>query len=257
MVINFNKVRDNDYFAKGFTLKKPLTLHIFALGEGRNGEMFDYGWIVDSKTHERVWEMDYYETEHAGGARKNRSFDGTITLQAGSYVAYYVSDGSHSYRRWNSGRPYYENKWGMQISVLDDNFQEGDVAEYKEENDKSILVNINKVGDYDKARARFKLEKDQKVHIYAIGEGNYNEMYDYAWIENRNTGRVVWEMTYRKTERAGGAKKNRLFDGDIVLEAGEYEVFYQSDDSHSFGDWNDSPPKDPMHWGITIKSVEE
>jgi hypothetical protein len=81
-------------------------------------------------------------------------------------------------------------------------------------------------------------------------------MYDYAWIENSRTGRIVWEMTYRKTERAGGARKNRMFDDSIFLEAGEYEVFYESDDSHSFVDWNDSPPHDPVHWGVTITRIE-
>jgi hypothetical protein len=257
MVINFDKVRDNDYRSEGFTLKKPLTLHIFALGEGRDGEMFDYGWIVNGKTHERVWQMDYYDTEHAGGAQKNRMFDDTINLEAGNYVAYYVSDGSHSYRRWNAGRPFYEEKWGMQINVLDDNYKEGDVSAYNEDEDSSVLVHINKVGDYDRARASFTLSKDQKVHIYAIGEGSQNEMYDYAWIENSKTGRTVWEMTYRKTERAGGAKKNRLFDDDIFLEAGHYDVFYKTDDSHSFGDWNASPPNDPINWGITIKTTEQ
>ena len=63
-------------------------------------------------------------------------------------------------------------------------------------------------------------------------------MVDYGWIEDAKSGRRVWEMTYRMTEHAGGAKKNRRFDGVIRLPAGEYVLRYETDGSHSFGDWN-------------------
>lgn len=257
VIVKFDRVGDQEYLSKGFTLKKPLTLHIYALGEGRDGDMYDYGWVVDLKTRKKVWTMKYRNTENAGGSKKNRFFDGTITLEPGNYMAHYVTDGSHSFRRWNSGRPYDEDSWGMRISVLDENYSEGDVVAYNEADDKSILVRITRVGDYDRVKARFELDKDQDIHIYAIGEGMGNEMYDYAWIENSRNGRVVWEMSYRQTERAGGARKNRMFDDNIYLEAGEYEVFYETDDSHSYADWNDSPPNDPVNWGITISRVDK
>jgi hypothetical protein len=257
LIVNFSRVRDKEYLADGFTLNKPLKLHIYALGEGSDGEMYDYGWIIDVKTRKRVWEMEFNQTDRAGGASKNRIFDGLIQLEPGNYQAYYVTDGSHSYRRWNASHPYDEESWGMRISVWDENYQPEDVADYDEENDESVLVRINKVGDYDRARAKFTLEEKQQVHIYAIGEGLRNKMYDYAWIEEVHTGRVVWEMTYRYTEKAGGARKNRLFDGVIFLEAGEYEVLYKTDDSHSFSGWNDRPPDDPVNWGITITRVDQ
>jgi hypothetical protein len=77
-------------------------------------------------------------------------------------------------------------------------------------------------------------------------------MYDYGWIENAETGETVWEMTYRKTTHAGGASKNRIFDGAIRLPAGRYELRYESDGSHAYGDWNADPPDDPEGWGITV-----
>ncbi len=257
VIVEIDRVGDSDYRSKGFSLKRELSLNIYALGEGRDGEMYDYGWIVDANTREKIWEMEYYDTENAGGAEKNRLVDTQFLLAAGNYIAYYVTDGSHSYSEWNSGQPYDPKRWGITISVLDDNFTEGDVTDYDESDDESVLVRITRIGDDDRARSGFSIEKDQKVHIYAIGEGRGNEMFDYAWVENAQTGRIVWEMTYRKTERAGGASKNRLFDGNIFLEAGEYNVFYKSDDSHSFADWNESPPHDPINWGITITKLEK
>ena len=53
------------------------TSGIYALGEGIGGDMVDYGWIERCEERRRVWEMTYRATEHAGGAKKNRRFDGS------------------------------------------------------------------------------------------------------------------------------------------------------------------------------------
>jgi hypothetical protein len=251
-IIEFTRIRDEEYISEGFTLKKPLNLHVYALGEGRDDDMFDYGWIVNAKTHEKIWKMDYDLTVHAGGASKNRLYDEIINFEPGNYIAYYVTDDSHSYHSWNDSAPINSKMWGMTIAVADDSYRDGDVVAYVEEEDESVLVKLTRVGDHDRRRGKFVLTDDQDVHVYSIGEGTRGEMYDYAWIEDAKTGRVVWEMTYHKTERAGGARKNRLFNDVVELPAGEYYVIYETDDSHSFGDWNATPPHDPINYGITI-----
>ena len=81
-------------------------------------------------------------------------------------------------------------------------------------------------------------------------------MSDYGWIENRNTGDVVWEMTYRKTKHAGGAEKNREVNQVILLDKGEYVAFFASDDSHSLNNWNADPPTVPSYWGLHITRLE-
>ncbi len=96
------------------------------------------------------------------------------------------------------------------------------------------------------------MARDGVVRIYALGEADDDEMADYGWIEDAKSRRKVWEMTYRVTEPAGGAQKNRRFDGTIPLPAGDYVLHYVTDGSHAFGDWNANPPDDPMSWGITI-----
>jgi hypothetical protein len=64
-----------------------------------------------------------------------------------------------------------------------------------------------RVGDDERKRKSFTLDKDSEVRIYAIGEGRDHEMYDYGWIEDAKSGKAVWEMTYHMTEDAGGAGK--------------------------------------------------
>jgi hypothetical protein len=184
-------------------------------------------------------------------------FDGIVRMEPGNYMVYYITDGSHSYRDWNQSPPYDQKNWGLSIFVLDDTYQDGDVVPYEPGEDASILAQIVRIHDNARKKSHFSLESDGYVQIYAIGEGSGGDMYDYAWVEDSNTGRVVWEMTYRKTDRAGGAKKNRLFDDRVHLEAGDYTVYYESDDSHSFNDWNARPPRDPFNWGVTISRVED
>ncbi|MEZ4766598.1 MAG: hypothetical protein R3C26_26425 [Calditrichia bacterium] len=54
----------------------------------------------------------------------------------------------------------------------------------------------------------------------------------------------------------GGARKNREFNDTVFLRAGDYVLHYESDDSHSFRDWNSAPPRDPVNYGVTIYKIE-
>lgn len=257
ILYSFSKLRDNDFKSQGFTVKKPLDLRIYAIGEGRDGDMFDYAWIVDANTQKKVWEMDYYDTEHAGGSQKNRLIDQTVSFEKGDYIAYYATDGSHSYSDWNESPPYDPDHWGLTILATNDNFSRNDISDYQEKENKNILVRIDKVRDNEYTHKKFKLDRDSELRIYSIGEGMRGDMYDYGWIEDANTRRVVWEMSYRRTDYAGGARKNRVSDDTIMLPKGEYEVFYETDDSHSFNDWNDTPPWNILNWGISVYLVKE
>jgi hypothetical protein len=129
------------------------------------------------------------------------------------------------------------------------------VSVYDEAADESVLVRLTEMGNNAYERERFELKKRSKVSIYALGEGTRGRMYDYAWIED-SEGDVVWEMSYRMTDHAGGAKKNRVYDDTIELDAGRYVVYYESDGSHSFKRWNASPPADGFNWGVTVRLAE-
>lgn len=254
VVVDLVKVGDDEYLREGFTVKKDMDLRVYALGEGKDGRMYDYGWIIDANTRDRVWEMDYDDTEHAGGGDKNRVVDEVVHFEKGDYIVHYATDGSHSYPHWNTTPPMDRNRWG--ITVLGTKgFKRSDVAEYTEEEDGNFLVRLTGVRDDEYLHETFTLDKETKVHIYALGEGVDGRMYDYGWIEDAATGRVVWEMTYRKTRHAGGASKNRMFSDNIVLEKGTYKVYYETDDSHSFRDWNADRPYEPENWGIAVRLV--
>jgi hypothetical protein len=251
-IVALTNVGNDAVKKKGFTLTRPLDIRIYALGEGRSGRMFDYGWITSGDSRKRVWTMEYGATEAAGGDSKNRLVDTTIHLDKGNYVVHYISDDSHSAEEWNAAAPPDGRRWGITVLAAKGALDRSAVEAYDDKRDPSILAELTERRDDDQAQKTFSLDRESDVRIYALGEGTGGEMVDYGWIEDTGSGRRVWEMTYRVTEHAGGATKNRRFDGVIRLPAGRYVVRYKTDGSHSFGDWNAAPPDDPEAWGITI-----
>ncbi len=254
IIVQCNKLRDNEFISKQLICKEDAKVRVYAVGEGKRRMMHDYSWIVNTKTHEKVWEMTYYNTEHAGGGIKNRIHDGIVSLPKGNYVVYAITDDNHSYWEWNDAPPYDPENWGIKILAVED--YNGSAIEVTEKRDVGAIVQLVKAGDSERERRNFIQSKDGDVRIYALGEGTKGRMYDYGWIEDAETNRTIWEMEYDETEYAGGNIKNRFFEGIIFLKKGEYNVYYRSDDSHSYTEWNSSPPNDPASWGISIYTAE-
>lgn len=257
-VVEIIGVRDDVLESEGFSVSKDTEVRILCLGEeSYNDGMADYGWIVDAATREMVWSMKRYQTEHAGGAGKNRRAEEVITLPKGDYLAYYTTDGSHSYNDWNADRPQEENRWGLTIWATNEgdlkNFTAFNAEEYKA---KSIIAEIVMVSDSEYYDEQFTLSKPTKVTVIAIGEGSDGDMNDYGWIKNTDSGRLEWTMDYRDTDHAGGARKNRMVTTTLTLPAGEYKLYYETDGSHSFRRWNADPPRDQEGYGIRVMKAE-
>jgi hypothetical protein len=264
-IIDLTRARDDDLLEKGFRLARETEVQVYAIGEWNDGadEFADAGSIIDARNGKVVWEMTERNTHAAGGAEKNRMFDGTVRLGPGEYIARFETDDSHAYREWNAEAPWDRDAWGMALYpglgssaadfvVSDVSTADLDGATMKGD----AMVLLTRVRDDEHRRDKFTLDTDGRVHIRALGEGDDGEMYDYAWIENDRTGKVVWEMTWRNTRHAGGARKNRIYDDDVSLDAGTYEVHYVTDGSHSYRRWNAGKPRDPDAWGVTITRAE-
>ncbi len=254
VIVEITGVGDDESKSSGFTLKQPSPVRVYAIGERSNSRrlLADYGYIVDARTRSKVWTMDVDKTSHAGGASKNCYVDEVITLPKGSYVVNYTTDDSHAYGDWNSDPPFDAEKYGITVMGAGENFSMTNVGKFVEERDKSIIAQIAKVRDDEDREERFKVDKTTRIRVYAIGEGQNREMFDYGWITEAKSGNVVWEMTYSMTFHGGGNRKNRMVNTTIVLDKGEYVLHYASDDSHSWNDWNVDPPDDAEFWGITL-----
>ena len=117
-IISLIATGDNTHRKQSMTLARAYRLRVIAVGEGLDGKMYDYGWIEDAATGERVWTMAYERTLPAGGSGKNRLADELVELPAGRYRAVYESDGSHSAGGgWNAEPPAEPERWGLTILV--------------------------------------------------------------------------------------------------------------------------------------------
>ena len=258
-ILDITKVGDDDFLTRGLSVKSAVDVRVLCIGEESSSrEMADGGWIINAATREVVWDFNRQHLQYAGGAKKNQMCDGTIRLEKGDYLIYYASDDSHSYGHWNSGPPYEQEYWGITLWAT----KKEDIAkltpfnpaQYKNAN---IVAEIIHVRDDEDRSQSFTLSQDTRLRIIALGEGSDGDMDDFGWIENTDTGRIVWDMTYRSTTHGGGASKNRLFNDIVILPKGEYKVYYQTDGSHSYRDWNASPPSDQEKYGISIYKEQE
>lgn len=115
---------------------------------------------------------------------------------------------------------------------------------------RAAVAQITGVADKEDRAVEFTLPRETSVRVFAQGEGG-GQMYDYGWVEEAETRKVVWEMKEPETAHAGGAGKNRKVDASLRLPAGRYRLRYKSDDSHSFDNWNALPPEINF-WGVAL-----
>jgi len=114
VIARVERVGDEQSQTAEFTLAREQGVRVFALGEGKDGQMFDYGWIENAENKQTVWEMKEPQTTHAGGASINRLIDTAVRLPAGKYKLHFKSDDSHSFDRWVTLPPHV-NFWGITL----------------------------------------------------------------------------------------------------------------------------------------------
>jgi hypothetical protein len=171
-------------------------------------------------------------------------------MAPGGYALCYATDDSHSYESWNADPPRDPAAWGISLSALDP--EERGAIEPGEPKNAPMTIALDRVGNNADLVRRFRLTDKVTFHLVALGEGSCDPLADRAWLEDGKTGQNVWQMRYRDTERAGGASKNRIVRAEITLARGEYELHYETDDSHAFGEWNAAPPLQGHLWGVTL-----
>lgn len=279
---------DTDHVIR-LDVASPTPVVIAATGEltGSDGR-FDYAWL-ERANGVRVWEMAYDETESAGGDSKNRSVEHLMTLEPGAYTLHFVTDGTHHVGEFNTDPPDHPERYGVVVFSLG---AEGAVRLAGQTTTRTAggasdieppappalpngerpagadvetggavpappptdgaLAAITRVGGGTNERERFRLDAPATVRVYATGERLGDAWYDWAQIEDED-GRVVWTMKQAATQRAGGADKNRLFDGTVELPAGSYRLVVETDGGHHYGafDRDDAPEHD--FWGAIVR----
>lgn len=115
-IVNLTGLGNEQQVSQQFSLEQSAAIHIRALGEVSLSGRYDYGWIERVDNGEIVWEMNWQNTRPAGGDDINRLFDGSVTLEPGTYVAHYKTDFSHAYGDFGNRAPQNAEAWGIRIS---------------------------------------------------------------------------------------------------------------------------------------------
>ena len=283
--IRIDRVGDNERHIARFRVRAPTRIAVYALGEMGDDDRYDYATITAGPSERVVWEMTQARSLPAGG-RNNRRELAFLDLPPGLYTVTYQTDDSHSYAGWTHGEPDYPERWGVTLFHIDkdtDPFaievltvdREAFIEVPDAEGDSTFalaapaqpvdrgqfpgggapeapLVDLTGLGNRERVSAPFTFDGEGFLRIRAVGEVSLSGQYDYGWIENAETGETVWEMTWQNTIPAGGDDRNRMFVGTLSLAPGAYTVYFTTDFSHAYGDFEDSAPNDPEAWGIRV-----
>lgn len=273
----------------GFTLTVPAQVVVTSTAEMSESSAWDYGSIervAQPRTNGRpdapselrfepVWTMAYARTTHAGAADRNRRETATLRLDPGRYALRFRTDGSHDCTDGYSGSPPDDPFWGIVLraaSPVLDSAAVQDVGplvdapvpaaprrpiESLEELDPAwgsapVLIRMTGLGANNRLRGSFTLDEPGRVRVVALGELLPSARLDWGWIADAD-GETVWEMTRANTRPAGGAPKNRRFDGVLPLPAGTYTVHFQTDGRHDASGFDGPEPRRASDWGIRVE----
>lgn len=80
-----------------FRLTRTARLDVAVTGEAgqEEGGALDFGWIEDARTGRTVWTAEQASARPAGNARDNVRWEETLALNAGDYLAGFLSDAAH------------------------------------------------------------------------------------------------------------------------------------------------------------------
>ena len=295
---------ENDAFkATTFSIEQSEQIMIYAMGEIKRNDRYDYAWIelmsgsIENEPFDErrgpnseatVWEMQFDDSEPAGGHYSNRKTIAFLDLSPGTYTLFYRTDESHAYEDWRNGEPEHGERWGVALFMLNPQIEDVRIVQqldldYRDEEGRApeppeaiaseeiteveappvplpldeqlVLVSMNRLGNNENRKAVLELDEPASLRVIAAGEITLSgNRYDYGSIERADTGEVVWELTRENSHPGGGDDGNRYYDGVIDFEAGEYIVRFETDGTHAYGNF-DIPPAMPDAWGITIARV--
>ena len=201
-----------------------------------------------------LWSIRRAATTWAGGARRNRAADTTLSLARGLYRISFVDNGSHAWGEWAANPPFVPPAYGLDMVGADGAAAEA-VTALNPWSSLPRLASFSCIGPGADRRLTFTLRDSLDVMVYAVGEVTGSTVHDGARLLRRGAAGdpvPVWEMIAEDTRPAGGGRKNRLAEAMLSLTPGTYVLAYYSDDSHDCSDWNDDPPDNPARWGATL-----
>jgi len=127
--------------------------------------------------------------------------------------------------------------------------------------DSSEICSITKVTNNQRITSHYFIKRKSAVLVYSTGERSPTKLLDFGWITKAGDRYSIWEMDFNKSKfiegpnrntATGGAFKNCEQIAFLILDRGEYNLHYITNEKHAYGSWIDTEPYHPEHWGISI-----
>ena len=127
-------------------------------------------------------------------------------------------------------------------------------------NESEPVAAFSRVGDNEFRQKSFTINERGSFLLVNIGEGLTSfgpELVDFGWLTSASSDTVWSAEDLLSSFYFGGDLKNRITLSVLTLEAGEYTLYYKSDDSHSYPLFNAKAPSHSEWWGIHVLKINE
>jgi len=117
-VATINKVSNNKYLKKDFSIDRPTYVMVYCTGEGNLSELVDYGWITEGTDDKTVWKMNPGSSRNSYSSFKNRCEISFLKLKPGRYSLNYRTNERHAFQDWigeASESPEFQKYHGINV----------------------------------------------------------------------------------------------------------------------------------------------
>jgi hypothetical protein len=279
------------------TKQTSIDIHaVGALSAFNRDQMAAYSWIIRSGSLSPVWEMTIDNTDRYKRDKYLREYQSTQELEPGDYEVYFYAGSpslisGFSFDLSGLGKALEKLKINFsdqkdelekQKAKLEDQKKELEKQKAKLKSEKG-KININGdvydlsdgadvrddiISEYsleitsdakDISRIECAYRSDRVIAEILQPENNLyaSKGFSLAQPTQVDTRKRVWSMAEAATDPAGGAEKNKLVTDRLDLPKGDYLLYYVTDDSHSYDDWNAAPPYNPQAYGIRVNALRK
>jgi len=205
----------------------------------------------------RCGSFRYSDSDPAGGAAKNRVDHRTLVLEPGRYGVTMVSDDSHDPDEWNAPPPFDPSfLWRDPSRPQRGGRRPVKLFAYDPTPSGKAIVDLTRVGDSESAKRGSPSRSHGRSRLRARrGNEQSDERLRLDCRRHHAPARLADGL---RCDRACRRAQKESADGRVVhLDRGSYLVYYVSDGSHSYDEWNAAQPMDPDHWGISLYAANE
>jgi hypothetical protein len=232
-LLTMDRFDEDELRVIGFELTQDGTIEVEAVGARPrySDHLSAYGWIINAATRDVVWSMDEERTSRDDDSRSLRRVESKLDLKQGRYELYFwagTMGHGHDYNFGNVSRLLRgswtnhhnrDDRWELEDAIKDcaitlssDKLSKAAIKEFEPTGElRNTLLSNNKMRDEEHRETGFELSRDMQLRVYAVIEfpDDWRSPADHAWIRDAASREIVWEMEWRDSDPAGGAKKNR------------------------------------------------